>query len=227
MNPMSANGQMAEADRRNTMAKDPTQGTVSQYDSEGFPVNPTRSEVINAFGEELGGRLVKAGFSSMTSISVAVDMVFHDLGFSDEEIEVLREKAPFTGAPTQEEVEKVSAEVGEGDEAEEEEADEPEAEEADEPEADKADEPIPAIEMDVSILDPETTKANLLDMKLADLREICDRDDIQAARSKAETVERIMDAWFPIVEEAPAAVEEEEPPMSVRIRRIRQASKNQ
>lgn len=221
------------------MAQDPTQGPVSQYDSEGFPINPTRSEVINSFGEILGNRLIQAGFSSLSSISVAVDSVFDELGFSEDEIALLREKAPFTGAPTQEEVEKVTAdveedeaEIGEADEdetgegeADLEKADEDEAEE-DEAEPKTADEPIPTIEMDVTVLDSETTRANLSEMKLGELREICKRDDIQPARSIDETVDRIMEAWFPAPPE-PEPVVEEGPQMSARVRRIKQASQQQ
>jgi hypothetical protein len=200
------------------MAKDLTQGPVSQYDSEGLPINATRSEVINNFGEELGNRLIEAGFSSLSSISVAVDSVFEELGFGEGKIAALREKAPFTGAPTQEEVEEVTAEV-----------EEDEVKGLGEDEADEADTLIPTIEMDVSILDPERTKANLLDMKLADLREICERDDIQAARSIAETVDRIMEAWFlaAVALDPDVSDGSNEAPMSARVRRIKQASQQQ
>lgn len=77
------------------MAKDPTQGPITRYDETGNPkimIEPvaedaqseerameeglTRSEIINAFGEDLGGKLLDGGYSSLSGMMGATDEDF-------------------------------------------------------------------------------------------------------------------------------------------------------
>jgi hypothetical protein len=104
----------------------------------------TRSEIINEFGEELGEKLIDAGFSSKSSLLNVEDEVLIERGFEAVEITTIREALSVATAEMEIEVEEAE-EVEEGDGLEEG-TDEPEIEEADTEEADALPEEEPGEE---------------------------------------------------------------------------------
>lgn len=202
------------------MAKDPTQGPITRYDEAGNPfIEPdaekaqfsTRSEIINEFGEELGGKLLDGHYTSFSGLIgvTADDLAAIDL--NEEEIERVMEATTLMADEEnviEEEIEEEVEEKVEEAKKVEEEAEEVPATITFHPH----DSPMP--------LNYGEAQAALEKMSYQELKDLCAADDLKPARSKAHTVALLLAYWYP---PAPVAKVESsvDVEMSARVRRIK------
>jgi hypothetical protein len=187
------------------MAKDPTQGPVSTYDAEG---NPTQTNV-----EE-------------TPIEEEVEEVTVDESTVEEEVEETaseeEEELSDEGDGESEAADDENAPIEEADYSELEGPAEPdENEDAEEDTADEED----SFEAHEHEVDAPLTYADaekrLKETPYAMLREMVIADGLKPERSGAKLIVQLLNHWF---SEPPSLAGSDEPQMSARIRRIKEAS---
>lgn len=205
----------AEEPQVETQNKEAVEEDAVVEEAEAEEKTLTRSEVINEFGEELGGKLIEQGYASFSAMTNLDETQVEVLDLSDEEKSVVFEFLDLPGigviddgpetAPTEEELEKQAEVLAELEEEE------------------------PAPEAIVYEFHEHRTDAPftyqqakdaLEEFDYYDMRELAKESGIEPARKKDDLIQQLLDKWFPVPTQAPP-----EPPegMSARIKRIRES----